>query len=97
MPSEEIAKQFGFNYESITISSARTNWGSCGAKNTLNFTYKLAMCPKPVVDYIIVHELCHTKVKNHSSKFWNEVQKCFPEYKTCEKWLKTNRAIINKI
>ena len=93
----EIAKQCNFIYKSISISSARTNWGSCGAKNSLNFTYKLALCPYPVVDYIIVHELCHTRIKNHSTKFWAEVKKVYPEYKHCEKWLKDNRTIINMI
>ena len=93
----EIAKQFNFNFKRISISSAKTNWGSCGAKNTLNFTYKLALCPYPVIDYIIVHELCHTKIKNHSTKFWTEVKKVYPEYKHCEKWLKDNRTIVNMI
>ena len=93
----DLANYFGFEFKSLSITSATTSWGSCGANNSLNFTYKLAMCPKPVVDYIIVHELCHTKIKNHSTKFWAEVKKCYPEYKHCERWLKTNRAIINKI
>lgn len=93
----EIAKSCSFEFKSISITSAKTNWGSCGARNSLNFTYKLAMCPKYVVDYIIVHELCHTKVKNHSINFWREVKKIYPEYKQCEEWLKQNRAIVNKI
>jgi len=93
----EIAKKNDFTFKSISISSAKTNWGSCGGKNTLNFTYKLALCPYPVIDYIIVHELCHTKIKNHSANFWAEVKRIYPEYKHCEKWLKTNRAIVNTI
>lgn len=93
----EIATAFNFSYKSISITSATSSWGSCGAKNSLNFTYKLALCPKPVIDYIIIHELCHTKVKNHGSKFWAEVERVYPEYKHCEKWLKANRVIINMI
>jgi len=93
----EIANLFDFSYKSISITSATSSWGSCGAMNTLNFTYKLALCPPVVINYIIVHELCHTKIKNHSAKYWAAVRKIFPEYKHCEKWLKFNRAIINSI
>lgn len=94
---EEIATIYQFEYKSISITSARTSWGSCGGRNTLNFSFNLAMCPLPVIDYIIVHELCHTKIKNHSAKFWNMVKQIMPEYKVCEKWLKDNRAIVNYI
>ncbi len=92
-----LANLFAFSYSSIGVSSAKTNWGSCSALNRLHFTYKLALCPKLVVDYIIIHELCHTKIKNHSAKFWALVLKCCPDYKTQEKWLKTNRAVVELI
>ena len=94
---QELASRFDFKFKSVSITSATTCWGSCGGGNSLNFTYKLALCPLPVIDYIIIHELCHTKVKNHSTQFWAEVGKIYPEYKHCEKWLKQNRAIINSI
>ena len=92
-----ISELFQFKYESISISSAKTCWGSCSANNKLHFTYKLIMCPEDVIDYIVLHELCHTKVKNHSAKFWSLVQSCNPHYKIHEKWLKKNRAIIELI
>ena len=92
-----IANLFNFNYKSISITSARTCWGSCSHINRLHFTYKLIMCPPDVIDYIVLHELCHTKVKNHSSRFWSLVESCNPYYKTHEKWLKKNRAIIDII
>lgn len=92
-----IANMLNFNYNSISISSAKSCWGSCSAQNRLHFTYKLMLCPEDVVDYVIVHELCHTKVKNHSSQFWNLVKRCCPNYKMFEKWLKKNRAIVELI
>ena len=92
-----IAELFNFSYESISINSARTCWGSCGSNNKLHFTYKLVLCPLDVIDYIVLHELCHTKVKNHSTKFWQLVEHCMPNYKIQEKWLKKNRGIINII
>lgn len=93
----EIANSLGFEYQSISISSARTNWGSCSFSNKLHFSYKLALCPKEIIDYVVIHELCHIKVKNHSAQFWNLVKGVLPNYKQHEKWLKENRAIINII
>ena len=92
-----LANLFGFDYNSISINSAKTCWGSCSGKNKLNFTYRLIMCPPDVVDYIVLHELCHTKVKNHSKQFWLLIEKYDPYYKTHEKWLKVNRGIIEVI
>ncbi len=94
---EQIAKQFGFNYGKIRVGTAKTAWGSCNSKNNLTFTYKLALTPYFVVDYIIIHELCHTKVKNHSKNFYDLVSKCMPTYKLKEQWLKSNRGVINII
>ncbi|MBE5741327.1 MAG: M48 family metallopeptidase [Clostridiales bacterium] len=97
MRVSHIAESLHFTYDTIGISSARTCWGSCSFKNKLHFTYKLMLCPKEIVDYIIVHELSHTRVKNHSKAFWDIVAKIYPEYKQCEKWLKANRNIIDLI
>ena len=94
---EEISGFTGLKYNTFSISSAKTCWGSCSFNNKLHFTYKLIMCPPEIISYIILHELCHTKVKNHSNQFWQLVY-CFnPNYKLCEKWLKQNRGIIETI
>lgn len=90
-----INKVHNFNINSISISSAKTNWGSCSADNKLHFTYKLILCPEQIVDYIIVHELVHTRIKNHSKNYWNNVKKIYPNYKQCEKWLKDNSRIVD--
>ncbi len=92
-----LADTFDFNYNSISISSAKSCWGSCGPKNRLHFTYKLILCPESVVDYVIIHELAHTKVKNHSTQFWSLVGRCCSNHKVYEKWLKKNRAIVELI
>lgn len=92
---KELALQFGFSYNSIKIGGAKTVWGSCSSKNNLNFTYKLMLTPYFVVDYIIIHELSHTKVRNHSRKFYQTIAKSMPNYKQAEIWLKQNKGIIN--
>jgi predicted metal-dependent hydrolase len=85
-----LARQHGFHYQKIRISSARTRWGSCSSKGTLSFTYRLVLAPPEVVDYVIIHELVHTKVKNHSRTFWLQVEKILPECREYVRWLKKN-------
>ena len=92
-----VSSMFNLPYLTISITSARTSWGSCSYNNKLHFTYKLIMCPKEVVDYVILHELVHTKIKNHSAKYWTMVKEFCPNYKTYEKWLKENRGIIEMV
>lgn len=91
----EFAKEYDFSYNGVKITSAMTRWGSCTSKRNLNFTYRLALAPDFVRDYVIVHELCHLRQMNHSKRFWNEVANIMPDYKTAEKWLKENGASIS--
>jgi predicted metal-dependent hydrolase len=86
----QYAKQYGFTPKRIKISSAKTRWGSCSPDGTLNFTWRLIMAPLPVVDYVVVHELVHLRIKNHSHKFWKAVEAIMPEYKIHRKWLREN-------
>lgn len=71
----------------IDIRNQTTLWGSCNRKKNLKFDWKLAMLPMEIIDYIIVHELSHIKVLNHSRNFWREVEKVMPEYNECGSWL----------
>ena len=95
MRVKQYAKEFGFNYNQVRIGSAKTVWGSCSATNNLNFTYRLLLTPNIVVDYVIIHELSLTIVRNHSNEFYQIVADCIPEYKSAEKWLKQNKGVIN--
>jgi len=85
----------GLKYSSVRINNAITRWGSCGYKDTLNFTWRLIMAPKRVVDYVVIHELMHLKQKNHSHKFWAEVAQMMPDYKQDERWLKNNGHLLS--
>ena len=92
---EFFAHAQGFKVKKIRISSARTRWGSCSAKGTLSFTWRLVMAPPDVIDYVVVHELCHLKELNHSKAFWAQVEAILPDYKTRRKWLKDNGAKLH--
>ena len=87
---ELFARQHGFKVKKIRISSARTRWGSCSQKGTLSFSWRLVMAPLNVIDYVVVHELCHLKEMNHSKTFWVQVETILPDYKTRRKWLKNH-------
>lgn len=89
-----FAKQIGVTYGKITIRNQKTRWGSCSSKGNLNFNCLLMLTPPEVIDYVVVHELCHRKEMNHSEAFWAEVEKVIPDYKEQVKWLKENGGQI---
>ena len=80
----------GVDYGRITIRNQRTRWGSCSAQGNLNFNCLLMLAPPEVLDSVVVHELCHRKEPNHSQRFYAEVLRVFPDYRTHNKWLKEN-------
>lgn len=78
----------GGNYTSVTVRDQKTRWGSCSSRGTLSFNYRLIFAPPVILDYVVVHELCHLTHMNHSKDFWNMVASVMPEYKVCRKWLR---------
>jgi len=89
------AAKYGYSYKQIKITSARTRWGSCSARGTLSFAWRLVMAPVPVIDYVVVHELVHLQVKNHSKKFWNRVGVIMPDYQQKIEWLEKHGHLLN--
>ncbi len=87
----EIAAQHSFSPEKIAIKRQRTRWGSCSQSGTISLNYKMLSLKQELIDYIIVHELCHLKEMNHSKKFWNLVESIIPNHKTLRKELKQIR------
>ena len=89
-----FAPLVGVTYGRITVRNQRTRWGSCSSKGNLNLNCLLMLAPPDILDYVVVHELCHRKEMNHSPKFWAEVAKVIPDYKERQKWLRTEGSNI---
>jgi predicted metal-dependent hydrolase len=80
---------YDFTYKDIRIKNQKTLWGSCARSGNLNFNYKIGLLRECLRDYVVVHELCHLKEFNHSSKFWNLVARTIPNHKELRKELKS--------
>lgn len=78
---------YEYPFKNIRIKNMTTRWGSCSMAGNLNFNYKLLFVPDEVIDYVVVHELCHLKEFNHSKKFWKLVEQTIPQYKKIKKEL----------
>jgi len=85
---------YNFEFRQITIRNQRTRWGSCSKRGGLNFNYRLISLPESLIDYIIVHELCHLGQMNHSIRFWTLVAKTIPDFKERRKELRRIKMIL---
>jgi predicted metal-dependent hydrolase len=87
---EFYACRYDFRYKKIGITAARTRWGSCSADSSLNFSWRLILAPIDAIDYVVVHELVHTIIHDHSKRFWKKVEEILPDYQERRKWLRRN-------
>lgn len=88
------ARILGVSYGRITIRNQRSRWGSCSSEGNLNFNCLLMLAPSEVVDYVVVHELCHRLEMNHSARFWAHVESVLPDYRERRRWLKDEGLIL---
>jgi predicted metal-dependent hydrolase len=88
--ADEEARKMGVAFRRVRIGSQRTLWGSCSARGVLAFNWRLVIAPYEVLDYVVVHELCHLRVLNHSRRFWSLVERQRPEWRRQRDWLRTH-------
>jgi predicted metal-dependent hydrolase len=92
---EHYAKLMNASPTAVRINGAKTRWGSCSAKKSLNFSWRLVMADNAVIDYVVVHELAHIIEMNHSVRFWAVVAEVLPDYKERQKRLKELQKQLN--
>lgn len=94
---EFLSKKTGLYPQSLMIKEQKSRFGSCSSKRNINLNWKLVIAPLDIIDYVIVHELCHLKEMNHSKNFWNLVESFMGDYREKRKWLKEHGAYIRLI
>ena len=85
---EFLARKFGFEYKKVALRNQKTRFGSCSFQNNINLNINLMNYDFDIIDYVLIHELVHTRIKNHSKSFWDEVEKYCPDYKNLRRRLK---------
>ena len=91
--TKSLASLYGFNFDKVKVKKLKSRWGSCSVKRNLNFNYKLMCFNSKIIDYVIIHELCHLKEMNHSQKFWKLVSEIMPDYKKYKRELTFNHQL----
>ena len=86
----QLAEQHGFTFNRLFIREQKTRWGSCSSRGNISLNWKLIKAPIFVSDYVILHELVHTEIMNHSAVFWQRIEALMPEYQKAKDWLRTN-------
>jgi len=85
---DELCKRNGFKYNRVFVKNQKTRWGSCSDKNNINLNVNLVQLPDELVDYIILHELVHTRIKDHSHRFWEALSKFVEDPKSLDRQLR---------
>ncbi|TWH49380.1 M48 family metallopeptidase [Sporomusa sp. KB1] len=95
--TKQWAAVIGVRPAKITIRDQKTRWGSCSSLGNINYNWRIIMAPLWVTDYLVIHELCHMLVPNHSAKFWEQVSRFSPNYQECRKWLTDNGKLLSRL
>lgn len=91
-----LRKKHNLHFSKIRITNNKSKWGSCSSKKVIAFNWRLIFAPKEILDYLVVHEMCHIAEMNHSKNFWNLVERILPEYKSSKSWLKANGGRLHQ-
>jgi len=91
-----FSAKHGLSFSKIRIMNNKNKWGSCSSKGVLSFNWRLVFAPKEILEYLVVHEMCHITEMNHSVRFWNLVETLYPNYKLAKLWLKRNGVRLHQ-
>jgi predicted metal-dependent hydrolase len=91
-----FSAKHGLSFSKIRIMNNKNKWGSCSSKGVLSFNWRLVFAPKEILEYLVVHEMCHIIEMNHSIRFWNLVETLYPNYKLAKLWLKGNGMKLHR-
>ena len=89
------APKVGVTAGLVDVRDVGNRWASCSSRGAISFHWKCMMAPQTIIDYIVVHELCHFHHRDHTDSFWNEVDKVIPDYREREEWLRGNGAALD--
>lgn len=92
--TSRFAKVLGVSPKSIKVRDYKSRWGSCSASGDVSYNWRVSMAPHHIVDYVVVHELCHMLEHNHSPRYWQHVENVIPGYREDRQWLKVNGATL---
>jgi predicted metal-dependent hydrolase len=90
------AERLGLSPGRLSVRDPRSRWGSCSASGALSFSWRLVLAPPPVLDYVVVHELCHLRHHDHSPRFWSAVEAAEPGWRLAASWLRTHGAELHR-
>ena len=90
--TKRYCKIMGVSPNLISVRDYKSRWGSCSSKGAITYNWKIIMAPHYIVDYVVVHELCHLKHLNHSPTYWRSVKTEIPDYDSCRQWLRVHEG-----
>ncbi|MCY4262404.1 MAG: SprT family zinc-dependent metalloprotease [Candidatus Dadabacteria bacterium] len=88
--TRRYAKILQVKPRSVSVKNYKSRWGSCSAKGDISYNWRIVIAPQRIVDYVVVHELCHLLEHNHSPDYWRHVERIIPDFRECRQWLKQN-------
>ena len=92
--TKRYAGIIGVSPKSISVRNYKSRWGSCSSNGDICYNWRIIIAPHQIIDYVVVHELCHLRYLNHSPAYWESVKKVLPDYPVCRKWLRAQGAVL---
>ena len=92
--TERLSKIVGVTPKSVSVKSYKSRWGSCSSNGELTYNWRIILAPHRIVDYVVVHELCHLLEHNHSPRYWKHVEHHVPDWRECRDWLKHHNLVM---